>query len=250
MTQLKINNQEIYLLSQYISASYFKELLDEWRMMVNGVEKSLSSYMNNLSPNHRIKPLPEQADIVWGERVLPNFRDTYDSLKIGYVKLCNGDKSGLSHANGPLNDSKGQADFSIDWMDEEAQSIYNWRLERAISIAGNIAATEGAYWRPGILTRNFSEWDNGDPHRTIELPRYSLNHAVRLTSGQPASRPGIFIPDVADSCPQFIGPSHIQVPEAMVRVGIDYIREEDGTILDEVILVERRPCTWTLVAMG
>jgi hypothetical protein len=75
------------------------------------------------APDYRSRQLPEQPDIVWGERVLPNFRDTLQGLCTGYIMVSHEDLAGLHFAHGPKNDFKGQMDFWSGWMNTGAKTV-------------------------------------------------------------------------------------------------------------------------------
>ena len=68
--------QEVYLLERYSSLEYFVVLRDEWTVLVRHVERCLEAFTERLPVDYRDRQLPDQPDIVWGERVLPNFRST------------------------------------------------------------------------------------------------------------------------------------------------------------------------------
>jgi hypothetical protein len=94
----QVNPQEIYLLERYTSLDYFADLRDTWAEMVKHVESCLESFMQNLPADYRSTSLPEQPDVVWGQRVLPNFRDTLQGLNTGFILLTHGDFKGLTFA--------------------------------------------------------------------------------------------------------------------------------------------------------
>ena len=91
MNNYIIRPQEIFLLERYSSPAYFKEMRDAFANMLEAAEYALELFVNDLPFDYRTRPLNQQPDIVWGERVLPNLRDTLDSLNIGYQELLNGD---------------------------------------------------------------------------------------------------------------------------------------------------------------
>ncbi|MCG3808688.1 hypothetical protein I3252_04220 [Psychrobacter sp. Ps4] len=91
MNNYIIRPQEIYLLERYSSPAYFKEMRDAFANMLEAAEYALELFVNDLPFDYRTRPINRQLDIVWGERVLPNLRDTLDSLNIGYQELLNGD---------------------------------------------------------------------------------------------------------------------------------------------------------------
>jgi len=78
--------QEIYLLERYTSLKCYGLVRDAWEAMLNYAEAMLDRFMHQLPPRYRARHLSEQSDIVWGERVLPNFRYTMSFLNDGYIK--------------------------------------------------------------------------------------------------------------------------------------------------------------------
>ena len=73
-----INPKEAYLLEQFSSLTFFETMRNNHRLFLDSLEELFEIYMHNLPHNLRDLPLPEQADIQWGETVLPNFRRTMD----------------------------------------------------------------------------------------------------------------------------------------------------------------------------
>lgn len=71
MMSISIKPAEIFAIDRFSSLEYFGELRDTWGSMVDHVEACLAAFMQNLPSNYRSRALPEQPDIVWGERVLP-----------------------------------------------------------------------------------------------------------------------------------------------------------------------------------
>lgn len=245
--QTQLNNQEIFLLTRYTSPPYFLQLRDAWGAMVDHVERCLGEYMQRLPANYRSKPLPEQPDAVWGETVLPNFRDTYRRLCGAYIQLLNGDIGALGYAHGPMNDYKGQLEFWSDWMSAEDKATYERLLSKAMIFAGNIVATHNAQWMAGELSSKYDENAQGPLDLPGNLPHYRLNPSVRLSSDDPVLTPGIFVPDLLNSSPQFLSPANKNAPYAIVTVGAFPIMGENDAIVDEMDETEDKPCVWTLV---
>lgn len=200
--------QEIFLLERYSSVDYFAEMRDAWSAMVKHAEQCLDVFVHALPPDYRRRPLYKQPDIVWGERVLPNFRDTLAGLDDAFIRLTHGDKAALSYANGVSNDFAGfSRDHSSEWMDEPnvAKVIANgserfWDLlAEATERASNINPTWGGYWVTGGLTARYTEADRGPLCPPPEWPTYRLNSKVRATTGKPVPCTGIYLPDCNDS---------------------------------------------------
>lgn len=243
-----LNPQEIYLLERYTSLEYFGEVRDAWGAMIKHVEDCLDAFMRNLPRNYRNRPLPEQPDIVWGGRVLPNFRDTFQSLCNGYIRLSHGDVSGLNYAHGPSNDFRGQMDFWPGWMGEKDEETYRDLMGNATQKARNINFTESASWDPGNLTNRYNERGRGPLNPPARWPEYSRVPSVKVATGAPIPRSGIYIPDIDDSCAQFLSTNYDAAPEAGVFVRmVERYHPVTGEKRADEPVYEHRPCTWTLV---
>jgi hypothetical protein len=244
---IKINPQEIYSLELFSSFKYFGALRDIWERMVEHVESCLQSYLLNLPPNYRSLPLPQQADIVWGHRILPNFRETLQGLYTGFIMLSHGDVNGLSYAHGPVNDAVGQRrDYSPDWMTKEDRDLYDSLLMEAAAMAGYITATEGAYWQPLDLS------NHGDILRTLNLPAklpgYRVNQKISVRTGEKTPQNGIYVPDAENSCAQFLSTNYEYSPQTYVVVGFrDLLDPKTREKYGEEPCLDKRDCTWYLV---
>ncbi|HEY4317382.1 MAG TPA: hypothetical protein VGN04_07255 [Herbaspirillum sp.] len=242
-----INPQEIFLLERYTSLEYFGELRDTWEEMIRHLERCLNEFMRNLPLDYRNRPLPEQPDAVWGERVLPNFRSTFQSLCDGYIRLSHGDVGGLGAASGPMNDFKGQMDFWPGWMTKEDENIYRKFLNLAVRNAGNIQHTAGAHWNAGSLTVHYHPV-RGPLNPPANWPMYRLVPSVKVATGAHTPQSGIYLPDVDNSCAEFLSANYDKAPKASVLIRIeDIIDPATNEKYDERPVHEKRPCIWTLV---
>jgi len=241
---IKIKPQEIFLLERYSSLAYFGELRDTWGKMVRHVESCLESYLSHIPSRYRSMPLSEQADIVWGQRILPNFRDTLHGLHTGFIMLSHGDVNGLSYAHRPVNDAIGQRrDYSPDWMSVEDQELYDSLLTEAAKKAGYITATEGAYWRPLDLS-NYS--DLIEPlNPPGQWPAYRVNQKISVQTGAKTPQNGIYVPDLPNSCAQFLSTNYTQAPQAYVVAGFrDLLDPKNAKKYGEEPCLEKQDCTW------
>jgi hypothetical protein len=240
--------QEIYLIERYISAGYFEKLRDTWTELIAHVEGCLFHFMDKLPVSYRRRPLPEQPDAVWGELVLPNFRDTYQSLCDGYIKLAHGNLAGLDHCHGPYNDFRGQMEFSSGWMSRPDENRYGEILNTAISMADNIMSTETAAWKPCALSTRYDEGSRGPLNPPSNWPNYRLNSSDTVRTGTPVSRAGIYIPDLDNSCAQFLSTEHPHAPAATVFVRMkDLFHPVTGEKYGEAPEYDKQPCIWTLI---
>ena len=242
----KVPPLEFFALESFSSPAYFEMLRDTWGALVKHVEDSLANFMNQPPADYRSRDLSRQPDIVWGERALPNFRTTFQTLCDGYVKLSHGDLSGLNCANAPLNDFKGQSEFWCGWMTDVQESFYGELLNRAVSMASHICATEGAYWRPGDIDKAIT--NNGIVAVSTKLPVYKINQRIQIASGSAIMVSGIYTPDVENSCAQFLYPSVVPAPPTMTLISMRELRHPvTGEVYGETPEYERRPCIWHLV---
>lgn len=245
----KINAQEVYLLERFTSLNYFGELRDTWARMVSHVDGCLAAFMENLPADYRSRPLPEQPDIVWGERVLPNFRHTFHGLCTGFTMLSHGDVAGLHFAHGPHNDFKGQMECWPGWMAEADLNLYCELLHRSTIMAGNICAAEGAYWKPLELS-NYSE-QRGPLNPPAVWPTYRINRNIAVRTGDKTADSGIYLPDVAESCAEFLSSKYDHAPSAIVFVRMDnLLHPVTGEKYGETPVFEKRNCIWYLVERG
>ncbi len=197
--------QEIYLLERYSSLVYFGQMRDAWAAMIEAAEEALRQFMLVLPPSYRARHLSLQPDIVWGERVLPNFRSTLASLNQGYIMLSHGDLSALAFGGNVQSAIKGQtSDYPTDWMPKDLEEQY-WRwLDQAGERAFNMQNTEYAGWLIGSLTNRYSESARGPLDAPASWPKYIINTSVTVKTGDPVVQTGIYLPACDDSCAQIL----------------------------------------------
>jgi len=228
--------QEIYLLERYSSLDYFGEMRDAWAKMLDAAEEALRQYMLKLPADYRSRHLSNQPDIVWGERVLPNFRSTLESLDEGYILLSHGDLSALGFGGNVQSAIKGQtSDYPADWMPKELESqFWHWQAE-AGTRAFNMAHSEVAGWNPGSLSSRYESQARGPLNPPVNWPAYQLNQAIKVTTGNPVVRSGVYLPACDDSCAALL----IKDYEAFsATVGFDPKTKQN---------VSEVSTTWTLV---
>lgn len=233
--------QEIYLLERFCSLERFERMRDAWAAMVKHAEDCLQRFMANLPPDYRSRPLWNQPDAVWGERVLPNFRNTLQRLNGAYIRLSHGDLGAIDYANGVTGDLRGQRmDYPEDWMDEVEPGAAD-RFSELGSVASRLAdpitRTSNRVWHEGSLTDRYHLIFTREPlNPPTSWPVYRLNPLVRVKTGERIPRTGIYLPDVDHGFPAL----HVkedgelgEMPEALLPRSID----PAGWV----------PTTWTLV---
>lgn len=228
--------QEIYLLERYSSLDYFGEMRDAWAKMLDAAEEALRQFVLRLPADYRSRHLSQQPDIVWGERVLPNFRSTLESLNEGYILLSHGDLSALGFGGNVQSAIKGQtSDYPTEWMPKELENqFWHWQAE-AGTRAFNMAITEYAGWVNGSLTSRYSEQARGLLNPPAAWPIYRLNQAVTVATGSAVALSGVYVPACDDGCAEVL----IKDYEAFrARVGYNPKTTHE---------MARADTTWTLV---
>lgn len=243
--QIKFKDEQVRLLELFSSTHYFGTMRDKWEEMLRHAEACLETYMARLPPDYRSKPLPDQPDVAWGHRVLPNFRYTLEKLNEAYIELTHGDKSALGYANSVRNDFKGQLDYIADWMSKNDRKIYEDNIYSAVALAHNIVLTDEAAWQ-----------SLDSPCFTEELARFSasifrnyrINNNVFVRSGEKTIVNGIYAPNVEQACPQFLSTHHKQAPLTSVHIGTeDLIDPISGEKYDQRLIYKEVECTWYLI---
>jgi hypothetical protein len=243
-----LNPQEIYLLERYVSVEYFGKLRDSWGEMVSHLERCLDNFMLNLPSDYRERPRPEQPDVVWGERVVPNFRTTLQKLCDGLIELPNGNFAGLKYSHSVISDFKGQTDYWSGWMNVEDENKSAQLLNSSTQIASNIVATIGASWSPSELTDHYSERDRGALDAPANWPTYQLKKNITIRSGDGITRAGIYVPDILNSGAEFLYPGNGSAPEASASTKIEELfNPSTNEKYGERVIYKKFACAWTLV---
>ncbi|MEO7495933.1 MAG: hypothetical protein ABIT83_18875 [Massilia sp.] len=243
-----LDPQEVFLLERYTSAAYTGQLRDVWGEMIAHVEQCVDAFMRKPPRDDRSRLLPDRPDIVWGERVLPNFRDTCRALCDGYIELTHGDLAGLDACHGPMSDAKGQSDFSPDWMNVADRETYGRLLNRASGMAGNISASVGAYWSPGELTSRYDESARGALDPPPRWPVYALDTHTAVRTGHPVKVSGIYLPDTDNSGAQFLSAAGDVAPEACAFIRMeDLLNPDNGQKYAGQPIFDKRAVLWRLV---
>lgn len=227
--------QEIYLLERYSSLEYFGEMRDAWAQVVAVVDEVLEHFSAKLPADLRKRHLSEQYDIVWGERVQPNFRNTLQGLNQGYIRLSHGDLSALGGASSVRNASIGQGrDYMTDWMPSELEErFYHW-MHIANVHARTIYFTESG-WYKGSLVADYSSDSFGPLNPPQSWPQYRLRPEVQLKTGDIVTRSGIYLP----ACDDGVAVLQIEGYEVLTAyVGRDPVTTH---------AVREEATTWTLV---
>ena len=139
-------------------------------------------------------------------------------------------------------------DFWAGWMSDADEEMYRHLIGIAVERASNITRTEGAYWNAGSLSTRYHTPSRGPLNPPATWPTYRLVPSVKVATGAPIPKSGIYLPDIDNSCAQFLSTNYDEAPEASVFIGMkDMFLPDSNVKYDEQPVHENRPCIWTLV---
>jgi hypothetical protein len=230
--------QEIYLLERYASLDYFGRMRDEFAGCVKAAEEALATFMTKLPRDYRARPLYEQPDAVWGERIIPNLQWALQGLNNGYTALSHGNADALGLAgNVTTSFSSIQRDYRNDWMPEPFRKAYDSHEDHSGEMASNIFHTQQGNWQMHSLTARYKEATRGPLNAPTSWPRHRLNPAVRVKTDAKVPRNGVYLPDASSSCAQYLIEGY-EAWDCSVLTNPADIKDRRDT---------RVPTTWTLV---
>jgi hypothetical protein len=230
--------QEIYLLERYASLDYFERMRDEFAACVRAAEEALATFMTKLPRDYRARPLYEQPDAVWGERIIPNLQYALQGLNNGFIMLTKGEADGLRMAgNVTTSFSSIQRDYRNDWMPEPFRQSYDSREDSSRQMAWNISHTQQANWEMHSLTTRYKESNRGLLNAPNTWPQYRLNPAIRLKTDAKVPQNGVYIPDASSGCAQYLIEGY-EAWDCSVLTNPADIKDRRDT---------RVPTVWTLV---
>jgi hypothetical protein len=241
-----INRQEIWLLELYSSSAYFERLSSNLDAALEIAEEALDVFCANLAPDYRSRPLPEQIDIVWGERLLPNFRAAAEAIHEGLQRILSGDPEGLGFASNMRSVYAAYGrDYGPDWMREpaitscrpHAADEFEAALAAANRAALNIASTYHAWWDVASL-RGALAPDRDVSSVPAQLPSYRTAEDVHVTSGDLVPQTGVYVPAAEHAAAQFL-----IAGRAAPKAASGYDEERQAPI-------QRLDSRWTLIVRG
>ena len=234
MNKFEIRPQEIYLLERYSSTAYFKDMTDAFQNMLDIAEKALEEFMSDIPYDYRINGISAQPDLVWGENVLPNFRNASLILKKANNLLESGDLTALEYASNIEACFRGQrVDYPAEWMSQAYYDGFIAWQDKASLYSMNIYATGFAFWAMGDLTNGYDENSRGLLNLPNSLPIYRVNPSFMVMTGETVPQDGIYIPMIQEASAQLMLKGE-EVVEALVG-------------LDEGQFISREASQWALV---
>jgi len=233
--------QEIYLLERYSSVAYFAEMHEHFAALVKVAEGALDQFMHSLPPDYRSRPLHQQPDAVWGERIIPNLRWTLKGLDTGLIQMQRGEWDAMGLAGNVEGAFAAiNRDYSSDWMPQPFEAMFDAAWTQASKRATNIFISQQATWTMHSLTVRYKDDNRGPLNAPASWPQYRLNPKVRVKTEQKVPQNGVYLPDAAHAAAQVLIAGY-EADECRVSL----INEEPNW--GGVFKTKNIPTTWTLV---
>lgn len=237
--------QEIYLLERYISPAYFALARDAWLRMVEHAELSLEISRPDPASKSEVRRWFGSGGSYWEQYVPAALRTTAEHLCDGYLRLSQGDITGLGSAEGPQGQIRMLMEFTTNWMTEVDAARHSQLLDEATCRASNISTTCYAHWPPDMLGHDYDEEFLGPLDAPDEWPSYTLHNDIRVATGEAIQITGIYVPDAPYAAPQFLSKWLETAPSMYIVADRNKIKTEEDQY-KSIDYVER-PCVWTLV---
>lgn len=213
-----LHPQECYLLEKFISPEHYAATRDAIIAYIDAHEAAFARYLREKPLNCRKLPLWQQADMVWGNRVMPNIRPVKEQYVKGYISRINNDIKAF-HVGGTMSSiTKGITDCWNGWMTEDEIKKISELESIAAELDKRLSVTIRGSWSEGDLTYDgegvytFDEIPNS-------IPRYELDQAVRIELGEIPTQTGIYLPDIDFAPARFIPADYGQ--PASARQGLE-----------------------------
>ncbi|WP_435955004.1 type VI secretion protein ImpA [Dryocola sp. BD626] len=222
-----LHPQECYLLEKFISAEHYAETRDAIIAYIDAHEAALARFKKDMPLNIRSRPLPQQADIVWENRVMPNLRPMKDRYMQAYILRTHEDIKAFNIGHAMSNIRKGIVEFWNGWMtDEEIEKIS--ALESAASeLDMRLSTTLDATWNEGELTYCGVPGIYTLEDIPSQIPRYVLDPSIRIENGDNPVQTGFYLPDIYFAPARFIPADFGEPPETWLGVKrSDYVSKE------------------------
>jgi len=213
-----LHPQECYLLEEFISPEHYAATRDAIIAYIDAHEAAFARYLREMPLNNRKLPLWQQADMVWGNRVLPNIRDLKEHFIIRTIQRINNNPEAFHMGAAMSYINKGITECWDGWMTkEEIEKISEIQMI-ASKLDQQLSSTIFGSWEEGRLTYRSENIISANPLPS-KIPRYELDHSVRIEADEKPAQTGIYLPDIDFSPACFIPENYNHPPEA--RRGIE-----------------------------
>lgn len=243
-----LHPQECYLLERFTSPEHYAATRDAIIEYIDAHEIALERYKKELPINIRKLPLWQQADVVWENRVMGNIRQLKQRYINAYILRTHEDPKAYDIGHAMSNIRRGIVEFWYGWMTDEEGKLVAKKEYPAIELDEKLSKTISCGWREGSLTYNYKKVI---PEPIFKLPkkipRYELDHSVRIEINEKPAITGIYLPDIDFAPACFIYADYQYPPDA--HKGItrsDYI-DEDGNPSNSWSETEWVETGWTLI---
>lgn len=223
-----LHPQECYLLEKFISLEHYAATRDAIIAYIDAHEAAFARYLREMPRNNRKLPLWQQADMVWGNRVMPNIRPIKERYMKAYILRTHDNIQAFNIGHAMSYISKGITEFWDGWMTEEEIENISKLGGIASKLDSRLSATLDATWDEGDLTYDgYGDNDYGVYNLNdipARVPRYELDTLVRIELGENPVQTGIYLPDIDFAPARFIPADYGQ--PASARQGItrsDYV---------------------------
>lgn len=212
-----LHPQECYLLEKFISTEHYAATRDAIIAYIDAHEAAFSRYLREMPLNNRKLPLWQQADMVWGNRVLPNIRPMKERYIKAYILRTHNDIRAFNIGHAMSNIGKGITECWDGWMTKEEIETISELQGVASKLDQQLSITVSGGWEEGRLTYRAESIISANP-LPAKIPCYELDHSVRIEADEKPVQTGIYLPDIDFAPACFIPASYHLPPEANMGI--------------------------------
>lgn len=179
--------------------------------------------------NSRKLPLWQQADVVWGNRVMPNIRSARERYTGAFILRTHNDIKAFNIGHTMSDINKGITECWNGWMTQEEIEKVSELGSTAAILNRRLSTTISGWWEEGELTYCRAPRIYILDDIPARIPRYELDTSVRIELGENPVLTGNYLPDIDFAPARFI-PANYGQP-ASAQQGIqrsDYVKNNSG----------------------
>jgi hypothetical protein len=226
-----LHPQECFLLEQYSSAEHIAATRDAIIEFIDAHEAAYARYQQELPVRGRSEPLWKQADVIWGNRVLPNIRPARERYINAHILRTHNDPLAFKIGPAMKNYRRGISEFWDGWMTDEEQMRIARAESKADELDQRLSLTVSGLWQEGKLTYLGPNTLYSLADLPGRIPRYQLDNSIRIEPGEAPVVTGIYLPDVEFAAAQLLYPCDWNPGDVPVRQGVrrsDWVDEDTG----------------------
>ncbi|WP_312229636.1 type VI secretion protein ImpA [Pseudescherichia sp.] len=241
-----LHPQECYLLEKFISPEHYAATRDAIIAYIDAHEAAFARYLREMPRNNRRLPLWQQADMVWGNRVLPNIRSARERYTRAYILRTHNDIEAFRIGHTMSNINKGITECWDGWMTQAEISKISDIESIAFKLDSQLTETISGGWEEGRLTYRAEDIIKATP-LPARIPRYELDPSVRIEANEKPVQTGIYLPDIDFAPACFIPSSYNLPPEARQGIERNIYTNRDGKTIYSWRDSEWAKTGWTLI---